>query len=321
MNPELLEIMSRITDEERGILEAKTIDKTIYTSHSGFTVDREKMLGDGKLIALRPHTRFIDFPKHSHNYIEIIYMCRGCTTHIVDGSRTVILRQGELLFLNIHAFHEIRNAGEADIAVNFIVLPQFFDTAYNMIDKDNILSQFIADNLCGTGSPISCLHFKVADVLPVQNIVESLIWNIVTKQSNRRNINQVTMGLLFLHLLNQTERIDLPSSTGFENKMIIAILREIEENYQHASLSGLAKQLGYSVSRLSRLVKEQTGKTFKQILQEKRFSKALVLLSSSGLSIADIAASVGYENTSYFHRVFFKSYAMTPAKYREAHRN
>ena len=56
-------------------------------------------------------------------------MCQGTTTHILNGSK-VILEAGDLLFLNQNAEQEILPAGEQDIAVNFIVLPEFFDTAF-----------------------------------------------------------------------------------------------------------------------------------------------------------------------------------------------
>lgn len=51
-------------------------------------------------------------------------MCQGTTTHIVNGNQ-VVLEQGDLLFLNQNAVQEILPAGEYDIAVNFIVLPEF----------------------------------------------------------------------------------------------------------------------------------------------------------------------------------------------------
>ena len=83
-------------------------------------IDSKKLLQKGKLIQVRPHTRFVHFPKHTHNYIEVIYMCQGRTTHIINGTE-VILEAGDLLFLNQNAVQEILPAGRDDIAVNFIV--------------------------------------------------------------------------------------------------------------------------------------------------------------------------------------------------------
>ena len=125
-----------ITDEERRILEGKQeIDPQLYTEKKEMVVDSAKLLKKGKLIQVRPHTRFVHFPAHTHNYIEVIYMCQGTTTHIVNGNQ-VVLEQGDLLFLNQNAVQEILPAGEYDIAVNFIVLPEFFNTAFSMIGAE-----------------------------------------------------------------------------------------------------------------------------------------------------------------------------------------
>ena len=47
-----------------------------------------------------------------------------------------------------------------------------------MMDGQNALSDFIIDSLSGEGSADEYLHFAVADVLPVQNLVENLIWSL-----------------------------------------------------------------------------------------------------------------------------------------------
>ena len=134
MHRELLDALSVITEEEQRILdEQRGIDPQLYTEKKELIVDSEKLLKKGKLIQVRPHTRFVNFPKHKHNYVEVIYMCQGTTTHILNGSK-VILEAGDLLFLNQNAEQEILPAGEQDIAVNFIVLPEFFDTAFSMMD-------------------------------------------------------------------------------------------------------------------------------------------------------------------------------------------
>ena len=133
MHRELLRELSVITEEEQRILDGRTeIDQQIYTAKNDMVIDSNKLLQRGKLIQVRPHTRFVHFPKHTHNYIEVIYMCQGSTTHILNGNK-IVLQEGDLLFLNQNAVQEILPAGKDDIAVNFIVLPQFLDTAFSML--------------------------------------------------------------------------------------------------------------------------------------------------------------------------------------------
>ena len=143
MKQEIIADLSRITEEEQAILDGKTeVEKERYSSGQKFVMDAGKLLERGKLIDIRPHTRFIRFPAHSHNYVEMIYMCQGSTVHTINGER-IELKTGELLILNQNAVQEIEPAGRDDIAVNFLILPEFFDQTLRMIGaEENQLKDF-----------------------------------------------------------------------------------------------------------------------------------------------------------------------------------
>ena len=314
MREDLMGELRRVTEEEERLLAGGQVDRSLYSSGGGFLIDSEKLLTKGKLITIRPHTRFAAFPAHTHNYVEIMYMCSGKTVHRIDGGPPLTLREGELLFLNQHASHSVDRAEEEDVGVNFIVLPQFFDYALTLIGTDNVLGKFLLGGLRQSGGEMSCLHFRVAEAPTVQNLVENLVWGLVHPQPNARRINQATMGLLLLQLLNYTGDLEEASGSG----PVLAALREIEENYRAADLTRLAKELHVSLPYLSAAVRRATGHTFKDLLLEKRLSKAAQLLEETRLTTQDIILAVGYENTSYFYRVFRDRYGVTPKDYRKA---
>ncbi|MDR7810693.1 AraC family transcriptional regulator [Lacrimispora sp.] len=316
MNQEILDRLGVITDEEREIINGRTeIDRNRYTEGRDLVIDSKKMLEHGKMISIRPHTRFVHFPKHKHNYIEVIYMCIGETVHYIDGEK-VVLKTGELLFLNQHATQEILPAGEKDIGINFIILPEFFDTAFEMMgEEENLLRDFLVGCLCFDPRYASYLHFQVADVLPVQNLVENMVWTLLSDQPNKRSINQVTMGLLFLQLMHYTDKIS-HTLESFEQKLIFQVLTYIDENYKDGELTELSALLNYNIYWLSRAIKRLTGRTYKELLQVKRLNQASVLLLNTRLSVTDISIAVGYDNTSYFHRIFRNYYGMSPKEYR-----
>ena len=302
--------------EEESILAGRAeIEKDIYMSEGHDTVEAKRLLDDGKLIQVRTHTRFVHFPRHTHNYIEVIYMCSGSTHHVIDG-KDVFLQEGEVLLLNQKAVQEIYPAGMDDVAVNFIVLPEFFDCGLKMMGEEkNLLRDFVIDCLKGENGAAGYIHFKVADILPIQNLLENLIWSIWHRQPNKRSINQITMGLLFLQLMNYTDRME----TGFGNRqqgVMISVLGYVEEHYRDGELSKLARLLHYDLYWLSREIKKITGKNYTELVQEKRLNQAVYLLEHTTMSVMDIGMSVGYDNISYFHRIFQKRYGMTPRKYR-----
>ena len=318
---ELLTELRKITKEEERILHGRSgIEKDIYmktSSHSerDNVVDAAKLLDSGKLIQVRPHTRFVHFPQHKHNYIEVIYMCAGHTHHVINGEN-LILEEGDLLFLNQEAIQEIYPASEEDIAVNFIILPEFFDYGLHMMGEErNLLRDFVVDCLKGENQISGYLLFKVADVLPIQNLIENLIWTIWNKQPNKRSILQVTMGLLFLQLLNHIERMETTAADSGQ-KLMFEVLGYIEEHYRDGSLQQLAKILNYDVYFLSKEIKRITGRNYTELLQEKRLNQAAYLLENTGMSVLDVGLAAGYENQSYFHRIFKERFLLSPKKYR-----
>ena len=197
MDAKLLKQLSVITAEEQEILAGRSdIDRDIYMQGQKSTVNSRKLLSSGKLITIRPHTRFIHFPEHTHDYVEVIYMCNGETTHIVNG-KEIKLEQGDLLFLNQSATHEVCRAEEKDIAVNFIVLPEFFSAPLSMIgEEETPLRKFLIDCLCGQNSGAGYLYFDVSDLsleeLPAATMLMELLGKLPTAKYSSAEIQMLT---------------------------------------------------------------------------------------------------------------------------------
>ena len=317
MNKQLIEKLNVITDEEQEILNGrKNIDETLYYSDNvNNQIDSNRLLRNGKLIDIRAHTRFIHFPKHTHNYVEFVYMVQGSTKHIIDNE-TIILNEGDLLLLNQHASQEIYPANKDDIAVNFIILPQFFDEAFKMISAEqSSLRDFIISCLTSKNINTNYLYFHAHNIIPIQNLLENLIWNLLEDEPNKRSMNQITMGLLFLSMINHSDELKL-SDNSYEQQLTMEILRYIETQYKDATLTKFAYNHNIDIYTLSRIIKKQTSYTFKQLLEQKKLDQACFLLKNTSLTIEDISLNIGYENISYFYRLFQKTYNITPKQYR-----
>ena len=309
----IIDKLSTITEEENEILGGrKTIDRGLYMDGSRDVISGEKLLVREKLIAIRPHTRFIAFPEHTHDYVEMVYMCAGETRHTVNGN-PVSLRQGELLMLGQNARQSIEAAGEKDIAVNFIVRPAFFSGMLPFLSEEETpLRRFIVSCLTGENEA-GYLLFHVADILPIQNLIENLLYTLLEDTPNKRGILQMTMGLLFTQLVNHTDALQFETQ---EQNVTVSVLRYIEDHYRDGSLTDIAQRLHYELPSISRLIRQRTGKNYTELLQEKRLSQAAWLLRNTDTKVDEIANAVGYENISYFHRIFAARFNMSPRKYR-----
>lgn len=290
---EILDKLSPITKEEQKFLDGtKDIDRSFYMMSADNVVCASKFLFSGAPIAMRPHARFVHFPRHSHDYTEIVYMCSGHTTHVING-KMLMLGEGDILIIGKETVQEILPAGQNDIAVNFIVKNDFFEEVLNTF------------SLKFESEP-GFIHFSLPDILPVHNLAENLMWLLM--EGTPRSVKQCrfTLGLLLTTLLKSSD-----SSEAVE-----LVLSYIEDNYKEGSLSYIAESLHFDFSWLSREIKMQTGKNYTDLVQEKRLSEACFLLRNTKMNISDIALAVGYNNISYFHRLFNKYFGMSPYKYR-----
>ncbi len=317
LNKILLEKLMPVTPEEQDIIDRGKIDRRLYMDTRDDVVNSKCLLEKGRLISVRKHPRFAYFPEHTHDYIEVVYMCSGSMCHNING-REVILSEGELLFLSRNTAHSIKETGIDDIAVNFIILPAFFDSTFSVTGgEDTPLKRFVADWLCADGEPDYML-FKVSEELPVQNLVENLIWTLLNDTQNKRIINRTTMELLFMHLLGCTDTLEYSEASDVE---MMKVMRYVEDNYKDGSLNEIAKSLHCDASRLSRVIKHRTGRNYTDLVQEKRLSQAALYLKNTQLKISDIALMVGYDNVSYFYRLFKGNFGVSPNRFRSANKD
>lgn len=309
MNRELIDALIQATYETP----SNSLEE-ISNQKGQAVVEGKKFLKDDKLIAVRSDTSTEYFPEHTHDYVEIVYMYQGQTEHIINGER-VLLKEGEFLFLSQKCRQENLPSTDNDIAVNFIVHPLFFENMLNIMSaEETLLHRFIIQCLQGDEGKANYLHFRVSGILPLQNLAENLIWNLINDIPNQRKINESTMALLFTQLLNNANEVEYSRD---ENNIILRVLAYIDSHYADGSLTDLARLMYYDFNALSKQIKKQTGKNYTDLVQEKRLSQACFLLKNTNFGVAEISEKVGYENISYFHRLFNKTYGVSPKKYRD----
>lgn len=105
-------------------------------------------------------------------------------------------------------------------------------------------------------------------------------------------------------------------------KHVDVLKRSIAYIKQHHAeripLEEIAAHVSLSPTYFSRLFKEEMGTTFTEFLNRYRITKAKSLLVNSRISIIDIASLVGFEDQSYFTKVFKKLSGVSPGRFRES---
>lgn len=111
---------------------------------------------------------------------------------------------------------------------------------------------------------------------------------------------------------------ELKKGDGFSNSRIITIIKEhIKNNYfNDITLASVAEFLQMNPYYLSELFKNKTGENFKDYLIRVRIENAKELLKHPDLKAFSVGELVGYENPTYFTKVFKRIVGVTPQKYK-----
>jgi len=96
-------------------------------------------------------------------------------------------------------------------------------------------------------------------------------------------------------------------------------LRVCEANFHRPlGLAEVSAAVGYSPSRLSRLISAHLGHPYQDHIRTLRVNAAKQLLESSEMSVGEIARSLGYDDVSYFSHAFSRATGMSPRSYRKS---
>jgi AraC-like DNA-binding protein len=97
-------------------------------------------------------------------------------------------------------------------------------------------------------------------------------------------------------------------------------LAYISDNYmdKDMSLEKLAEHFGYSNRFVSRLIKDETGRSYKDYLIELRIQKARELLLEDGITVTEVCERVGFAYLPHFIQTFRRITGFTPGKYAES---
>ncbi|MCR5341984.1 MULTISPECIES: response regulator transcription factor [unclassified Butyrivibrio] len=110
---------------------------------------------------------------------------------------------------------------------------------------------------------------------------------------------------------------EIPTDSAENESNIKALLKYVDEHFREdISREQLSVMFFFDPDYITKIFKKETGMSYKNYVIEKRLSLAKELLTESDYPIHDISQYVGYDNYSYFTRLFKKSFGVTPIEFR-----
>ncbi len=257
---------------------------------------------------------YISTPLHYHPHYELVWIKKGLGKRIV-GDHIDRFKEGDMVLLGPNLPHvwendEIYHEGHPDLKVDVFVVHFTDDIIDNLLKFPELtgIKNFLKDSQQG-------LHIKGETNAQLGEVIEQLY--------SSASIERIILFLRIFQLLQDTDETVLLSSSGFAHffseqksdrlrKIYEFIGMNFTRNIQIDEISDIACM---SPTAFCRYFKQKTGLSFISYVNNFRLGYAKNLLNSNEYKISTVAEMCGFQDISYFNRMFKQKNDMTPTEY------
>ena len=261
-----------------------------------------------------------DMVYHCHPYYEIMYVEEGeCIVKIYHNDKSneikktnIVLKKNMAIFINSNSYHRLLIVNSAKM-LHLEFERNNTNRTSGSIDFNNVINntQFLKI-LMTKNSYYYILKDANELISPIKRIHSELMENLVLREDNF-----FLMQSYVIELFIKIAKIFQDNSYEGGIVYIRKALKYIRNNFtNYISVDMIAKELGVSNGYLHKLVKDETGKTLVEIINNYRVEKAKQLISTTSFALIDIAVECGFNNRQNFHHIFKKNAGMSPQEYR-----
>ncbi|MDR3237975.1 MAG: AraC family transcriptional regulator [Spirochaetia bacterium] len=254
---------------------------------------------------------------HWHPEVEFIVVAEG-SAEIMIGDNSVIMHEGDTVFINAEALHMYMSHGKGKTVLNvFIIHPELFSHGSDSLLKDRYIDPVIR---------CTSMSYFILDK-SIQWCAEScsLLETVMELESSgqfgfefaiRNNLCELWYKLI-TNTLNKRQNVPAPCVSDIRIKKMMSY---IHENYDSpVTLESIAFSGGVSKSECYRIFKKHLSMKPFEYLTKYRIDISMHLLKETDLSIAQISSSCGFNSSSYFTKMFRQITSLSPNQYR--HKN
>ncbi len=255
--------------------------------------------------------------EHVQAGLELNYVMKGSCTMLFEG-REYTLRENEVVIIPPNVRHDVYNT-EGSIVFSFLIHQDVFrESFFQVLKTDSALSEFYDAFFYRNAKMF--LRFSLREKDRFLSVMLAMYSEQYTEKDFKDEICINYVRIMFAYLLRQPQGEIKYQDMG-EGEHIITdmpmILRYIRKNYRTVSLGFLAVFFHYDRSYIGKQIKKYTRKTFSELVTEYRLADAMEMLTTTRLSMEEIAEQSGYQSADHFSRMFKSKYGMAPSVYRK----
>lgn len=268
-------------------------------------------------IVIQKHNRYSPEYIHEHEFYEIFYVYEGTCENTIQSEKYAC-KKGDVCILPPKTQHNIAVFDDSIVINIMLKASTFHEAFFDIFTGNHVLSQFFSHILYDK-TENNYLLFHTGDDHIIHSLVEDLYIEYYGHEKYAETILKNYMMTFFCLLLrNHENHLESFLNTSHKNLDMLGVLNYLQKHYAKITLKSAAEHFNFSVPHFSKLIKENTGHNFIEILKDIRLEKACYAMVHTDLSIMTICEIIGYPNPEHFSRLFKKEFGMSPGAYRKS---
>ncbi|GCF94389.1 AraC family transcriptional regulator [Enterococcus florum] len=251
-------------------------------------------------------------------YTRIIYLLDGEAIVEVDGTARKY-EAGHLFLVNppTSVRYEVSDR-ETAIVTFYFKAGYFSDSLLTQFSEERELYRFFVEAVREEFHQISRYRIYCCPATSDIHVYSLLLLKQIVKMCYFNNkVTKAAFVLLIVEIAQLHEHALIQKDDYVaKNQLIEEVLAYLDLHIQTITLEKAAAYFHFHPNYLSARLKEKTGRTFTEILMEKRIVLAQDYLVHTELPIHEIVEYLGYRDKAFFYKKFKKSTGMTPRQYR-----
>ncbi len=166
------------------------------------------------------------------------------------------------------------------------------------------------------------LHLSEKEELLIINILENIqqeYSSVIDQFSQDVIVSQIELLLNYCNRFYNRQFITRKNvNSDLLTKLETVLNTFFDSNVGLPTVQKIAEQLNVSQNYLSDMLKSQTGQTAQQHIHDKLIERAKVILTSTNLSVSEIAYQLGFEYPQSFNKLFKNKTNISPLEYRNS---
>lgn len=259
-----------------------------------------------------------DIPWHWHMEVEAIVVVNGSMKLNLNGV-TYILKKGEGAFINTNVLHSMEIEGDNGCILNSFV---FHPSLISASEESVFWHRYIRPLLECHKLPVVTFYSEIQWHCESLKCIEEAYYAYSKEEFGYELIVREKLSHMWYLIIKNMES-SLLQQNQHEDQNIIRVkvmLDFIHNHYsQQLSLNEIASLVNISERECLRCFQRNIGITPIQYLLKYRISLAASLLENTNIPITEICTKVGFDNPSYFSKIFKRFMHITPSEYRKKH--